>query len=207
MFDPERIDMLMALRGRGVSDNAVLRAMELVPRRRFVDNAYAAKAYNDCNLPIACGQEISAPYDVAIMTQVLDLLPEHKLLEVGTGSGYHAAVLSQICRRVYSVERYHSLLKAAEARFEENGIVNIVTRHGDGRFGWPGQAPFDRIVVTCGVRAVPSGLLEQLAPGGKLVCIADGLLTTASKARTRIEEKEIMPMRLPPIEAGKSKVL
>jgi len=107
MFDPERIDMIMALRGRGVSDNAVLRAMELVPRRRFVALDLVSKAYDDTALPIACGQEISPPFDVAIMTQVLDLKPEHKLLEIGTGSGYHAAVLSHMCRRVYSVERYH----------------------------------------------------------------------------------------------------
>ncbi len=207
MFDPERIDMIMALRGRGVSDNAVLRAMELVPRRRFVELAHAQQAYENRTLPIACGQEISAPYDVAIMSQLLDLEPEHKLLEVGTGSGYHAAVLSQICRRVYSVERYHSLLRAAEQRFAENGINNVVTRHGDGRYGWPGQAPFDRIIVTCGVRAMPSGLMEQLAPGGKMVAVADGTLTVASKARKRVEETEIMPMKLPPIEAGKSKVL
>ena len=207
MFDPERIDMIMALRGRGVSDNAVLRAMELVPRRRFVELGHAQQAYENRTLPIACGQEISAPYDVAIMSQLLDLEPEHKLLEVGTGSGYHAAVLSQICRRVYSVERYHSLLRAAEQRFEENGINNVVTRHGDGRYGWPGQAPFDRIIVTCGVRAMPSGLMEQLAAGGKMVAVADGTLTVASKARKRVEENEIMPMKLPPIEAGKSKAL
>lgn len=207
MFDPERIDMIMALRGRGVSDNAVLRAMELVPRKRFVGLSHAAKAYEDRSLPIACGQEISPPFDVAIMTQVLDLEPEHKLLEIGTGSGYHAAVLSQICRRVYSVERYHGLLSAAEACFVDVGIHNVVTRHGDGRFGWPGQAPFDRILVSCGVRAVPPGLLDQLAPGGKMVAVADGMLTTASKARKRVDEKEIMPMSLPLIEAGKSKVL
>ena len=207
MFDPERIDMIMALRGRGVSDNAVLRAMELVPRRRFVQLDQASKAYENLTLPIACGQEISAPYDVAIMTQVLELEPQHKLLEVGTGSGYHAAVLSQICRRVYSVERYHSLLREAELRFEENGINNVVTRHGDGRYGWPGQAPFDRIIVTCGVRAMPAGLMEQLAAGGKMVAVADGTLTVANKARTRVEEQEIMPMKLPPVQAGKSKAL
>ena len=207
MFDPERIDMIMALRGRGVSDNAVLRAMELVPRRRFVSLDLVPKAYDDTALPIACGQEISPPYDVAIMTQVLDLKPEHKLLEIGTGSGYHAAVLSHMCRRVYSVERYHGLLKAAETCFAQNGINNVVTRHGDGRYGWPGQAPFDRIIVTCGVRAVPSGLMEQLAPRGNMVVVADGTLTVASKARTRQTEIEIMPMTLPLIEAGKSKVL
>lgn len=207
MFDPERTDMLMALRSRGVSDNAVLRGMELVSRKHFVAQAHIHNAYENRALPIDCGQEISPPYDVAIMTQVLDLKPEHKLLEVGTGSGYHAAVMSHICRRVYSVERYHTLLKAAEAKFAQAGIVNIVTRHGDGRYGWPGQAPFDRILVTCGVRAVPAGLTEQLASGGKLVCVADGTLTIASKARVRIEEKELMSMNLPPIEAGKSKIL
>ena len=207
MFDPERIDMIMALRGRGVSDNAVLRAMELVPRRRFVALDLVSKAYDDTALPIACGQEISPPFDVAIMTQVLDLKPEHKLLEVGTGSGYHAAVLSHMCRRVYSVERYHGLLKAAETCFAQNGINNVVTRHGDGRFGWPGQAPFDRILVSCGVRAMSSGLLDQLAPGGKMVAVADGMLTIASKARKRVDEQDVMPMTLPLIESGKSKVL
>ena len=158
-------------------------------------------------LPIECGQEISAPYDVAIMSQVLALAPQHKVLEVGTGSGYHAAVLAQICKRVYSVERYHALLKQAEARFTALDIVNVVTRHGDGRYGWPGQAPFDRIIITCGVRAMPSSLLAQLAPNGKMVAVADGMLTVASKARTRIEERTVMAVSLPLIEAGKSKIL
>ncbi len=207
MFDPDLIDMLMALRGRGVSDNAVLRAMEIVPRKRFVGSEHAPLAYDPRTLPIECGQEISAPYDIAIMSQVLALAPHHKVLEVGTGSGYHAAVLAQICKRVYSVERYHALLKRAEAQFAALDIVNIVTRHGDGRYGWLGQAPFDRIIITCGVRAMPSSLLEQLAPNGKMVAVADGMLTVASKARTRIEERAVMTVSLPLIEAGKSKIL
>lgn len=207
MFDPERIDMLMRLRGRGISDNAALRAFELIPRKAFLPREHAATAYQPLSLPIACGQDMSAPYDIAIMTQMLELAPEHKLLEVGTGSGYHAALLSQICRRVYTVERYHTLLRSAEAQFEALGIVNVVSRHGDGRYGWPGQAPFDRILLTCGVRAMPDSLLKQLAPGGKIVAVCDGQLTVASKARIRIEERVILPMSLPMIEAGKSKVI
>jgi protein-L-isoaspartate(D-aspartate) O-methyltransferase len=207
MFDPERIDMLMRLRGRGISDNNVLRAMELVPRKNFLSREHLASAYLPMTLPIACGQEMSSPYDIAIMSQMLELEPDHKLLEIGTGSGYHAAVLSQICRRVYTVERYHGLLKGAEAQFEALGIVNVVSRHGDGRYGWPGQAPFDRILLTCGVRAMPDSLLKQLAPGGRIAAACDGQFTIATKARVRTEERQIMPMSLPMIEAGKSKIL
>jgi len=207
MFDPARIDMLMALRGRGVSDNAVLRGMELVSRKAFIPEDMREKAYENHALPLACGQSISAPYDIAIMTQMLELSPTAKVLEIGTGSGYHAAIMAQTVTRVYSVERYHALLRTAETNFKKNNIHNIVTRHGDGRYGWPGQAPFDRILITCGLRAVPDSLLEQLAAGGILVASVDGQLTVVKKARVRMETKNIMPLDLPMIEAGKSKVL
>lgn len=207
MFDPARIDMLMALRGRGISDNNVLRGMELVNRKSYVQDAHRDKAYGDYPLPIDCGQSISSPFDVAIMTQMLELQKGLKVLEIGTGSGYHAAVMSHISTRVYSVERYTSLIKAAEATFKTSGVHNVVTRHGDGRYGWPGQAPFDRIMVTCGLLAVPDGLLEQLAPGGMLVASVDGALTVVKKARVRMETQTIMPLKMPMIEAGKSKTL
>ena len=207
MFDPERIDMLMALRGRGISDNNVLRGMELVARKTFVPEQHRDKTYADQAMPIDCGQSLSAPYDIAMMTQVLELSKQHKLLEIGLGSGYHAAIMSRIVTRVYSVERYNTLIAAAEERFKLAGIVNVVTRHGDGRYGWPGQAPFDRIMVTCGLRAVPDMLLEQLAPGGIFVASVDDHLTVVRKARIRMETKTIMPLKLPMIEAGKSKAL
>jgi len=207
MFDPARIDMLMALRGRGVSDNAVLRGMELVSRKAFVPEQMRDKSYADHALPLACGQSISAPFDMAIMAQMLELSPTSKVLEIGTGSGYHAAVMAQTVTRVYSVERYNALLKSAEANFKTENIHNVVSRHGDGRYGWPGQAPFDRILITCGVRAVPDSLLEQLAAGGILVASVDGHLTIVKKARVRLETKSIMPLELPMIEAGKSKIL
>lgn len=207
MFDAGLIDMIMTLRGRGISDNSVLRAMELTPRKRFVADEHVPLAYSEQALPIACGQTLSSPFEIALMSQLLELSPEHKTLEVGTGSGYHAAVLSHIAKRVYSVERYHALIKAAEARFKQIGVVNIVTRHGDGRNGWKGQAPFDRILVTCGVKSVPKALTEQLAPGGVLMASVDGQLCRLRKARTKVETETLMPLNLPPLETGKSKVL
>ncbi|WP_371395499.1 protein-L-isoaspartate(D-aspartate) O-methyltransferase [Fretibacter rubidus] len=207
MFDPERIDMIMALRGRGISDNSVLRGMELIARKIFVPEALRDKAYGDQSLPIECGQSISAPFHIAMMTQVLELSKEHKLLEIGLGSGYHAAVMSRTVTRVYAVERYNSLIDSAEARFKLAGVHNVVSRHGDGRYGWPGQAPFDRIMLSCGVRAVPDMLLDQLAPNGVLVGSVDGQLTVVRKARVRMETQTIMPLTLPMIEAGKSKTL
>ena len=130
--------------------------MELVIRKRFVDQKYWDVAYDEQSLPTSCGQTVSKPLTIALMTQMLELSPEHKLLEIGTGSGYHTAILSKIVRRVYSVERYKQLIREAEERFKALGITNHVIRHGDGRYGWGGQAPFDRIILTCALRAEPA---------------------------------------------------
>ena len=199
--------MIMRIRGRGISDNAVLRAMELVIRKRFVDQKYWDVAYDEQSLPTSCGQTVSKPLTIALMTQMLELSPEHKLLEIGTGSGYHTAILSKIVRRVYSVERYKQLIREAEERFKALGITNHVIRHGDGRYGWGGQAPFDRIILTCALRAEPAMLIDQLAPKGMLVAVVDGLLTRYSKARKKVTIETLFPLQIPMIEAGKSKAL
>ncbi len=207
MIDPGLMDMIMRLRSRGISDNHVLRAIETVPRKYFVSDNLWDKAYEDQALPIACGQTLSPTMSIAMMTQALNIHEGHKLLEIGTGSGYHASILSKMVTRVYSIERYHKLLAKAEDRFAKLDIVNIVTRHGDGRYGWKGQAPFDRIILTCGVKSVPKKLKDQLAPGGVMVAIVGGMLVRMTKAKTKISEETILPLSIPMIETGKSKIL
>ncbi len=207
MIDPRLMDMVIRLRGRGIFDVRVLRGAEQVARRHFVGDGFWEKAYDERSLPIACGQTISEPLTIAMMTQALDAGETHKILEIGTGSGYHAGILSRIGRRVYSIERYHQLLTEAEARFEKLGLVNIVTRHGDGRYGWKGQAPFDRIIATCALKSVPKALLEQLAEGGILVAVIKGELMRFSKQGGSIRQDTILPLDLPIVESGKSQVL
>ena len=207
MIDPGLIDMIMRIRGRGISDNAVLRAMELVARKHFVVKKHWDVAYDEQSLPTSCGQTLSPPLTIALMTQMLELSPEHKLLEIGCGSGYHTAILSKIVKRVYSVERYKQLIREAEGRFHKLGITNHVIRHGDGRYGWGGQAPFDRIILTCALRAEPAMLIEQLAPKGVLIAVVDGQLTRYSKARKKVTVETFFPLSIPMIEAGKSKAL
>lgn len=206
-FDPRLIDMVMRLRSRGISDVATLRAMELVPRKRFLAPELHERAYEDIALPIACGQQSSAPLATALLLQLLDLTDRSKVLEIGSGSGWMSAVMAQHARRVYAVERYVGLVEGAEATLRELRIHNVEIRHGDGRYGWAGQAPFDRIVLGCAVRAVPSKVLDQLGPNGRLVAVVDGKLTLIEKARKHHTETDVMPLDLPMIEAGKSKTL
>lgn len=164
-----KIRLIMTLRTQGITDTRVLAALERVPREVFVDSAFIDQAYDNRALPIAAGQTISQPYVVALMTQALAVDARHKVLEVGTGSGYQAAVLAPLCRRLYTIERHASLLRTATARFEELGITNIVAMTGDGGKGWPQQAPFQRIMVTAAAPDVPSVLVDQLEEGGILV--------------------------------------
>lgn len=154
---------------RGVSDAAVLAAMRTVPRERFVDDGLRAYAYDDAPLPIDEGQTISQPYVVALMCEALGLTAEERVLEVGTGSGYAAAVLGRIAAEVFTIERHPLLAERASARLRANGADNVHVRCGDGTAGWPDAAPFDAIVVAAGGAAVPGPLLEQLAPNGRLV--------------------------------------
>lgn len=164
-----KMQFLFALRSKGVTDTRVLSAMEKIDRGLFVRGLFAERAYEDMPLPIACGQTISQPSVVGLMTQALDLSPRHKVLEVGTGSGYQAAVLSHLARRVYTVERHKTLVSEAKSLFESLDYSNIIPILSDGSRGLPDQAPFDRIIVTAAAEDPPSPLLAQLKEGGIMV--------------------------------------
>jgi protein-L-isoaspartate(D-aspartate) O-methyltransferase len=161
--------LVLALRSQGVTDPKVLGAIEKVPRDLFVPELFQDRSWEDSALPIACGQTISQPFIVGLMTQALRVEPRSRVLEIGTGSGYQTAVLSRLCRFVYSVERYRTLMGEAEARLKQLGVTNVFTRFGDGGEGWPEQAPFDRILVTAAAPEEPKALLSQLKPNGILV--------------------------------------
>ena len=161
--------LILALRTQGVTDPAVLAAMERTPRDLFTPALFKERSWEDSALPIACGQTISQPYIVGLMTQALTLEPRARVLEVGAGSGYQTAVLARLSRLVYTIERYRTLLREAEARFAALQLTNIITKFGDGTLGWPEQAPFDRILVTAAAHEQPKILLEQLKPSGVLV--------------------------------------
>lgn len=167
--DPRHVRLMEALREQGVSDPAVLSAIATTPRDLFTPELFQERAFEDQALPIACGQTISQPYIVGLMTQALKIEKRSRVLEIGTGSGYQTTILSKLARLVYSVERYRTLLSAAEARFRELGLTNVVTRFGDGGQGWPEQAPFDRIMVTAAAPDDPRTLLAQLKPKGIMV--------------------------------------
>jgi protein-L-isoaspartate(D-aspartate) O-methyltransferase len=167
--DVERMEFQLALRRRGISDQAVLRAMDEVPREHFVVPEFTDSAYADHALPIACGQTISQPYVVAYMTEQLAVEPRHRVLEVGTGSGYQAAILSRLAREVVSIERYRTLADTARERLKTLGYSNIAILVGDGFTGAPERAPFDRVIVTAAAEEVPDALVEQLGEGGKMV--------------------------------------
>jgi protein-L-isoaspartate(D-aspartate) O-methyltransferase len=157
------------LKEQGVSDPAVLAAIASTPRDLFTPDLFQERAFEDQALPIACGQTISQPYIVGLMTQALRIEKRSRVLEIGTGSGYQTTILSKLARLVYSVERYRTLMSAAEARFQTLGLTNVITRFGDGGQGWPEQAPFDRVMVTAAASEDPRVLLAQLKPTGVLV--------------------------------------
>ncbi len=167
--ETQRAKLVLGLRSNGVTDPQVLNAIERTPRDLFVPNLFQERAWEDSALPIACGQTISQPLIVGMMTQALTLEPRARVLEIGTGSGYQTAVLSRLSRLVYSVERYRTLLRDAEARLKSLHLTNIITKFGDGGEGWPEQAPFDRIMVTAAMDAEPKTLLVQLKRNGVLV--------------------------------------
>ena len=164
-----RMEFMLGLRRRGISDQRVLRAMDAVPREDFVLPEFFGEAYADQAMPIACGQTISQPYVVAYMTEQLDVQREHRVLEVGTGSGYQAAILSQLAGRVYTVERYRTLAERARATLARLSYDNVTVIVGDGFKGIPEHAPYDRIIVTAAAEAVPEALTAQLAEGGIMV--------------------------------------
>lgn len=207
----DQIGLIMQLRRRGIRDTNVLRAIERVPRELFVDEAFADHAYQDIALPIECGQTISQPYVVAFMTETLDLDERHKILEIGTGSGYQAAVLSHLCRRVYTVERWRELQKAADRRFAKLNITNVTTIIGDGWLGWPPQAPFDRIIVTAAASEAPPALLDQLKVGGRMIIPLGETrdaqqLVQIDKTEDGFTEKPLLPVRFVPLVHGRAGV-
>ena len=202
-----KIRLIMALRRSGVTDTAVLAAIERIPRESFVPEAFHDQAYEDKALPIGQGQTISQPQVVALMTQALDLTPRHKVLEIGTGSGYQSAVLARLSRRVYTVERHRALLAEAERRFAALRIHNITAIAGDGMKGWPAQAPFDRIIVTAAAAGMPETLLAQLAVGGIMVLPlgpdrADQELMRVRRLDTEITTEKLCDVRFVPLLPG-----
>lgn len=167
--DPRHARLMEGLKEQGVTDPAVLAAIASTPRDLFTPDLFQERAFEDQALPIACGQTISQPYIVGLMTQALRIEKRSRVLEIGTGSGYQTTILSKLARLVYSVERYRTLMSAAEGRFQTLGLTNIITRFGDGGQGWPEQAPFDRVMVTAAASEDPRVLLAQLKPNGVLV--------------------------------------
>jgi protein-L-isoaspartate(D-aspartate) O-methyltransferase len=202
-----KMRFLFALRSRGVTDARVLTAMEKVDRGLFVRGTFADRAYEDMPLPIACGQTISQPSVVALMTQALAVNPRDTVLEVGTGSGYQAAILAQLARRVYTVDRYRRLVREASGLFLQLGLSNITTIAADGSFGLPEQAPFDRIIVTAAAEDPPGPLLAQLKPGGIMVVPVGQSDTVQSLIKvTRTDRgfdyEELRPVRFVPLVEG-----
>lgn len=197
--------MAYDLRGRGITNEAVLRAMRDVPREEFVPGEYRAFAYRDGPLPIGEGQTISQPYIVAAMTELLDPEPGHTVFEVGTGSGYQAAVLAGLVRHVYSVEIVPALGERAAERLQALGYTNVTVRVGDGYAGWPAHAPFDGIIVTCGAGSIPPPLIEQLKPGGVMVIpvgadlFSQELIVVEKDGEGRVSERAVMGVRFVPM--------
>lgn len=171
--DSRKIRLIMHLRSGGVHDTRVLAAIERIPREVFAPESMRDQAYENATIPIGCHQTMSAPLVVGTMTQALEVDARTKVLEVGTGSGYQAAVLSRLCRRVYTIERYRELLETAEKRFARLSFTNITAKVGDGTLGWREQAPFERIIVTAAATDVPPVLAEQLSLGGIMVVPVD----------------------------------
>src|SRR5260221_800699 len=166
---PKKLRLLMELRRGGIGDARVLGVIERIPRELFVPATFADQAYENVALPIGNGQTVSQPLVVAHMTEALEVGARHKVLEIGTGSGYQTAVLAKLCRRVYSIERHRELLRDAEQRLAELRIHNVTLRFGDGTKGWPEQAPFDRILVTAASPELPAVLADSLTIGGVLI--------------------------------------
>ena len=203
----KKVRLIMELRRGGVSDLKVLGVIERIPRELFVPPSFADQAYENVALPIDAGQTISQPLVVALMTQALDLGERHKVLEIGTGSGYQTAILARLCRRVFTIERHRALLLQAEKRFAELRLHNVVWKHGDGTKGWPEQGPFDRIIVTAAAPELPSGFADSLVVGGILVAPVgedrkDQRLVQIRREESGFVTREMGSVRFVPLIAG-----
>lgn len=207
-MDTRVIQLLMELRRQGIADTRVLAAIERVPREAFVAEQFLKHAYDNIALPITQGQTISQPYVVAYMTEALQVGDRMKVLEIGTGSGYQTAVLARLCRRVYTIERYRSLLVTAEKRMADLNITNVTAKLGDGNKGWPEQAPFDRILVTAAADQRPETLIEQLSPKGGIM-VAPVTVSGNEQDVIRyvrdgddVREERLLPVRFVPLLPG-----
>lgn len=207
------MEFLLTLRRRGIGDQAVLRAMDEVPRDRFVEMEQVDTAYADQALPIACGQTISQPYVVAYMTEQLRLRPHHRVLEIGTGSGYQAAVLSRLAREVVSVERYRTLAEHAREKLRAVGANNVEVIVGDGMEGVPGRVAFDRIIVTAAAEEVPQALVDQLADDGGIMLLPLGphngpqRIVQLTKSKEGVAREDLIAVRFVPLLPGQAREL
>ncbi len=208
-FNEARAQLILALRQQGIRDARVLEVMETTPREKFVSPEFAAKAWDNQALPIPFGQTISQPFVVGAMTAALGLKGDEKVLEIGTGSGYQTAILSKLCKRVFTIERYRPLLRIAQQKFTDMRLHNVVSKCADGGLGWEDQGPFDAIILTCAAPVRPDLLLGQLKIGGVLVApVGQGSVQELLRYRRRedgvFEEEELMDVRFVPLLPGTS---
>ena len=207
-----RMQFLLTLRRRGIGDANVLRAMDEVPREYFVEGQFLDAAYADQALPIACGQTISQPYVVAYMTEQLGVRSDHRVLEIGTGSGYQAAILSRLAREVITIERFRTLAEAARTRLKTLGYRNVEVRVGDGMIGAPDRAPFDRILVTAAAETEPEALIGQLAEQGVMVLPLGPRggtqnIVRLTKSENGLRREELIAVRFVPLLPGQAREL
>jgi protein-L-isoaspartate(D-aspartate) O-methyltransferase len=208
----ERMEFMLMLRRRGISNQAVLRAMDDVPREQFVDRSQLGDAYADQALPINCGQTISQPYLVAYMTEQLDVRDSHRVLEIGTGSGYQTAVLSRLALKVVSIERYRTLVDSARDRLKTLGYDNVEVLHGDGFAGEPLRGPYDRIIVTAAAENIPQALVDQLVPDGIMILPlgprnGPQLLVKLTNTKDGLERESLIGVRFVPLLPGQAREL
>jgi protein-L-isoaspartate(D-aspartate) O-methyltransferase len=208
--DVRMIQLLMELRRQGITDTDILSAMETTPRDLFVPEVFRDRAYDNTALPIDAGQTISQPYVVAFMTAALLLKPSHRVLEVGSGTGYQTAILGKLAKRVYTIERHAALAAQAQERFKKLHLFNIDVRVSDGARGWPGQAPFDRIIVTAAAENPPPDLVDQLNIKGLMVIPLDRgdrgqALVRVRRTAQGIECTDLLPVKFVPLMEGVAK--
>lgn len=206
-LEAKKIRLIMELRSSHIADTEVLSAIERTPRELFVPDFLYDRAYDNTALPIDCGQTVSQPLVVALMTEALKIDKRMRILEIGTGSGYQAAILSLLCRRVYTIERHRYLMRQAEKRFARLGLDNITTRIGDGTKGWPEQAPINRIMVTAAATDIPPALVDQLSVGGIMVVPVGNdfgaqEILRVTRTEDGFEHEELLPVRFVPLVAG-----
>ena len=202
----KKVRLTMLLRSQAILSSTILSAIETIPREKFIDHSLRHHAYENASLPIACGQTISQPYIVAKMTEALELKSRHVVLEIGTGSGYQASILSLLVRRVYTMERYRPLFVEARNRLAALKLTNITMRLGDGFIGWPEAAPFDRIIITCQVQVIPEALVKQLKSDGILIAPVGNpgkeFLTKLTKKGDAIRTEKLISVRFVPMIPG-----